>query len=200
MLETGDFAPVITGASDGPCLSKRREHRRRVIHRASIVSVLQAGNVHLTGISPRTVTGISEFALAPQQRVVIDLGVAGHRFVTISACQNGRFTGQFENPWMRLHPSLNWLAEMGAKSQLPDQPPAQSLIARLSLTGGHAVVAVRNLSSAGAMIEASLPFVPGQLLLFSLTYGEPVLAEIRWVDNGRAGLQFHGKLERGDGV
>lgn len=198
MLETGFAASHRDARSELTFSSKRCEPRRRVIYRASIVSVVRAGNVHLTGISPKSVSGISDFALASQQRVVLDLGMAGHRFVTVMKCEDGRFSGQFENPWARLHPGLKWLAELGCEPHDLDDYPRQTLIAGLSLTGGHSVVNVRNLSEAGAMIESALPFACGQFMLFSLTYGEPVLAEVRWTDNGRAGLLFHGSLPRSD--
>lgn len=198
MLETPNTAYPKERAFDRPHLSKRCEARRRVIYRASIVSVVRAGDVHITGIAPKTVSGFTDFALAAQQRIVIDLGLAGPRFVTVTKCEGGRFAGQFENPWARLHPSLNWLVKLGRDQADEADYPRQSLVAGLSLTGGHSVVNVRNLSDAGAMIEADLPFVPGQFMLFSLTYGEPVLAEVRWTDKGRAGLQFHGPLPDGN--
>lgn len=197
MPDSGNDAPPVANASSMGPINKRREQRRRVLYRASVVSIVRAGNVHLTGISPKTVTGISDFTLACHQRVVLDLGGAGHHFVTVSKCENGHFTGHFENPWAPLDPSLNWLANAGRSGIIDDQGPAQTLVAGLSLAGGHCVVAVRNLSDAGAMIEASVPFKPGQFMLFSLTYGEPALAEVRWVDNGRAGLKFHSPVKRG---
>lgn len=51
----------------------RGEVRNKVAYRTDIMPIGQAGTLHLTDISSKTVSGITDFLLCPEQRAVLEI-------------------------------------------------------------------------------------------------------------------------------
>lgn len=73
--------------------------------------------------------------------------------------------------------------------------PAESQTAVLSLRGRKHVVRLLNVSSSGAML--ALPVVPhiGEQVSVQLVGRDPIVAHVRWVRDGKIGINFLDPLE-----
>jgi diguanylate cyclase (GGDEF)-like protein len=73
-----------------------------------------------------------------------------------------------------------------------ERPPRQSLIRKGSIRAGGRSheVRLRNISTAGAMLECARPFAAGTEAELDLGDGIALPAEVRWAHDGRVGLRF----------
>lgn len=159
-----------------PAVCHRSERRLNVVYPASVVRVEPIGNLYINAISETSVSGFTDVLLLPQQRVLVDIGESGYRGVTVASAEDGAVLAVFDQP----------LSNKVAKLELP----GANIVAPLARIGSEAQAVVRNRSRAGALIETTLPLMPRQHLLFHLTDGSAVLAQVVWVSEGRAGLSL----------
>lgn len=106
----------------------RGEVRNKVAYRTDIMSIRQAGTLHLTDISSKTVSGITDFLLCPEQRAVLEISGQGRRCVSVEAVERDHVTLRFEGDAPHAPPPLLTSLADGAR------PP--EMTARLSIIAG----------------------------------------------------------------
>lgn len=152
----------------------RGERRMELEYTADVMAVQPIGNLYLNGLSTTSVSGFTDVDLAPQQKVLISLGDSDYRSITVASVTDGVLIATFDQALASdfIHAGFHGTA----------------IVPRLALIGSAVSATVRNRSRTGAMIETELPLVVGQNIIFSLTDGAPVIAQVRWTDGGKAGL------------
>lgn len=86
------------------------------------------------------------------------------------------------------------------KGHMVDRAERRRIIraGRIATSATNEVVRLRNISNSGAMVETDLRLSPGDKVELDIGLAEPLEAEVRWAQHGRAGLRFGEKINLDD--
>lgn len=170
--------------------SKRNEARQRVLLRAKLHAVEKQDDVQVTDLSRSGLRGKSDITLTVGQAVFISLDDITHCSGTVRWIQGHRFGLKFDK-FLEVLPTSS-PADIGNMPDHQERMPrmATNLNAKIRLSSWSCRAKIRNISKSGMMLETELPLTTNQQLLVNLSDGRILVADVKWVEGDRVGIQL----------
>lgn len=181
---------VIWQGGDHLLESKRNEARQRVLLKARLHTVEKQDDVQVTDLSRSGLRGKSEISLTVGQSVFISLDDITHCSGTVRWIHGLRFGLKFDNLLEVLPTSSP--ADIGNIPDHQERMPriTSNIKATIRLSSWSCRAKIRNVSKSGMMLETELPLTTNQQLLVNLSDGRILVADVRWIEGDRVGIQL----------
>jgi hypothetical protein len=175
-------------------LARRAETRNSVLLRATIMPLLDSGDICLENISRSGLRGTSNMSTVVGQFVIVSLDSSTHLSGVVRWTSDCRFGVEFETNFDSVF-SLGWEQQAPNSGFRPrEQRMATNRRAELIRIAPPVAGRIRNISPSGMMLETGLSFEPGRQLFVKLANGAMVDGTVRWANNSLVGLELTNRI------